>query len=180
MLAPLWGQACGRDRPPLNGSSPPQPRATTGHHGTQPLPPRSPPGPPPPRTLFRSPTNNGHSRCRRAPPKTPFSPPREKFALEFPTFRFFKTWDLRWTDAPKHPGITLPIPTTNRAHFPRFATSTPSFSVFPFPFSFPESGRKRKPPLPATHLQQPRNKPASGEQFARPPISPRRVRIGNA
>jgi hypothetical protein len=87
------------------------------------------------------------------PPNPPFPPPREFFALEFPTFRFFKTWVLRTRTPQKHPATRPRVSHAKRAHSLRFLRFSPP-RLFSEPrFPPPESGRKPFPPSPANHLQ---------------------------
>jgi hypothetical protein len=120
---------------------------------------------------FSVPSPTGHTiyfdaRRNRCPPfraarpqKTLVSPPREKIALEFPTFRFFKTRDLRARHPQNHPATRPSIPPRQRASSPRFPASTPPQFGFATRFSTPKTGRKSKPALLTIRLRIPRNKP---------------------
>jgi hypothetical protein len=79
-------------------------------------------------------------RLRRAPFQNPFSPAREKIALEFPTFGFFKTWVLRTPPVPKHRATRCRIPHRKRSHFPRISVRAPLFPEFVFGQKPPEIG----------------------------------------
>jgi hypothetical protein len=105
------------------------------------------------RHLFLRASNFSPFPPRRVTPKTLVLPPREKITLEFPTFRFFKTWDLRTRRIQKHPATRPSIPPPRRANSPRFPASTPPGSFSHLRFEPLKTGRNSKPALVTIRLR---------------------------
>ncbi len=183
MLAPLWGQACERDRhssksllmtPCATAGSSRSASAVRRRFASTPAsPPRTTRCNPPYLSSLRP---SGGPMTRHAFPraatiydrvarhsKPPFPPPREKIALEFPTFRFFKTWDLRASSVKNRCANRPRVPHRFRACFPRLSRFAPPVSCSPTRFRPSKTARNPKPTLLAMPLQQARNKPVSVE-----------------
>jgi hypothetical protein len=157
MLGPPWGQAC-------------EPGSASPQQSIHPHDPSSLRAPANPASYFDPRRTTALPARAARPPKHTFPPPREKIALEIPTFRFFKTWVLRWSRARKHPGTRPPVPRSNHSQNAVIRACVPERSRFSERFRAPKTGRNTFPPLNANRLRQPRNKAPLGDGAIRSPL----------